>query len=79
MRAQYPESGPSLVFGNCLVELVRAGLAFATCARTTWLDGTERPSFEAAFMEADLLKPTRITDDAIRGAFQRWRTRNKVK
>jgi len=30
-------------------------------------------------MEADLALPTRVTDNAIRGAFQRWRTQIKVK
>src|SRR6266849_9828613 len=77
MRAQHPESGPPLGFGKRLVKFVRAGLAFAISTRTIWLDG--RPSFEAAFMEADLALPTRVTDNAIRGAFQRWRTQIKVK
>src|SRR5271155_4586354 len=79
MRAQYPESGPPPVFGKPLVRFVRAGLAFAISTRTVWLDGAGPPSFEAAFMEADLPKPTRVTDDAIRGAFQRRRTQTKVK
>ena len=77
MRAQHPESGPPLGFGKRLVKFVRAGLAFAISTRTIWLDG--RPSFEAAFMEADLALPTRVTDNAIRGAFQRRRTQIKVK
>jgi hypothetical protein len=79
MRAQYPASGRATVFGKPLVKFVRAGLAFAVSTRTVWLDGTSRPSFEAAFMEADLPKPTRVTDDAIRGAFQRRRTQTEAK
>jgi hypothetical protein len=79
MRAQYPESGPPPVFGKPLVKFIRAGLAFAISTQTIWLDGVGRPSFEAAFMEADLPKPTRVTDDAIRGAFQRRRTQTKTK
>jgi hypothetical protein len=79
MRAQYPESGPRPVFGKPLIKFVRAGLAFAVSTGTVWLDGTGQPSFEAAFMEADLPKPTRVTDDAIRVAFQRWHTQTKVK
>jgi hypothetical protein len=79
MRAQYPESGPSAAFGKPLVKFVRAGLAFAVSYQTVSWDGTDRPSFEAAFIEADLPEPTRITDAAIRGAFQRWRTQTKVK
>jgi hypothetical protein len=77
MRAQYPESGPPPRFDKRLVKFVRAGLAFAISTRTVWLDG--RPSFEAAFMEADLALPTRVTDNAIRGAFWRRRTQIKVK
>jgi hypothetical protein len=79
MRAQFPESGPATVFGELLINFVRAGLAFATSTRTIWLEGDGQPSFEAAFMETDLPKPSRVTDDAIRGAFQRWRTQTKVK
>jgi hypothetical protein len=79
MRARYPESGPSPVFGKPLVRFVRAGLAFAISTQTVWLDGVGRPSFEAAFMEANLPEPTRVTDDAIRAAFQRWRAQTKVK
>jgi hypothetical protein len=71
MRARFPESGSPPSFGEPLVKFVRAGLALATTTRTIWLGGTGRPSFESAFIEADLPKPTRITDAAIRGAFQR--------
>ena len=77
MRARHPESGPPLGFGRRLVKFVRAGLTFAISTRTIWLDG--RPSFEVAFMETDLALPTRVTDNAIRGAFQRRRTQIKVK
>jgi hypothetical protein len=77
IRARYPESGPPPRFGKRLVKFVRACLAFAISTRTAWLDG--RPSFEAAFMEADLPVQTRVTDDAIRGAFQRRPTQTKVK
>jgi hypothetical protein len=76
MRAQYPENGPPPGFGKRLVKFVRAGLPFAISTRTVWLEG--RASFEAAFMEADLAMPTRVTDNAIRGAFQRLRTQIKM-
>jgi hypothetical protein len=78
MRTRYPESGPPPGFGKSLVKFVRAGLNFAISARTIWLGGTGRPSFETAFIEADLPKPTRVTDNAIRGAFQRRHTQTKV-
>jgi hypothetical protein len=77
MRAQYPCSGPRPVFGKPLVKFVRAGLAFAVSIRTVWLDDSGRLSLDAALIEADL--PTRVTDAAIRGVFQRRRTQTKVK
>jgi hypothetical protein len=79
LRTRFPESGPQPAFGNPLLQFVRAGLAFAVGTRTIFLDGKCLQPSEAAYMEADLPKPTRVTDDAIRAAFQRRRTQTKMK
>jgi len=41
------------------------------------MDGKHREPFEAAFMEVDLPKPTRVTDDAIRGLWARRHSQTK--
>jgi len=70
LREMYPGSGPPPAVGKPLIQFVRAGLTFAVSIRKS-PDGSKRPSFEAAFMDPDLPKETRTTDDAIRGIFQR--------
>jgi len=77
MRARFPESGPRPAFGDPLLRFVRAGLAFAVSTRTIYMDGKHREPFEAAFMEVDLPKPTRVTDDAIRGLWARRHSQTK--
>jgi hypothetical protein len=69
MRFRFPDSGPRPTFGKVLLQFVRAGLAFAVSIRTIWMDGRSQPSFEAAFVEANL--PTRLTDAAIKSIFER--------
>jgi hypothetical protein len=79
MRAQYPQSGDPPSFGASLIKYVRVGLTFATSSRPVWVDGIWRPSFEAAYMEHDLPKPSRLTNAAIRGVLQRlWSAQTKV-
>jgi hypothetical protein len=81
MRARYPESGPVLAFDARLKQFVRAGLAFTVNPAPEFADSDERRyrSFEARLLETDLPKTSRITDNAIRGIFNRRRTRTKVK
>jgi hypothetical protein len=72
VRRQYPESGPALAFNARLKRFVRAGLAFAVSAPPEVIeDGRRHQYFEARFLEKDLPDPSRITDHAIRGAFNR--------
>jgi antitoxin HicB len=79
LRTRFPESGPPPAFGNPLLQFVRAGLAFAVGTRTIYLDDKCLQPLEAAYMEADLPKPTRLTDDAIRAIWARRHSQIKVK
>jgi hypothetical protein len=76
-RAEFPESGPAPGYSKPLLKFVRAALGFVVSAPTIRLDGTSRRYFEADFIDTSL--PIQITDAAIRGVFDRWRTRTKVK
>jgi hypothetical protein len=79
IRARFPGSGPALEFGHPLLQFVRAALTFAVSAprEVTDSDGTYYRPFEANFLETDL--PSRITDNAIRGIFDRRRRQTKSK
>jgi hypothetical protein len=76
LRELYLGSGPRPAVGKPLIQFVRAGLTFAVSTRKL-PDGTKQPSFEAAFIDPDLPKKTRITDDAIKAVFQRRAARIK--
>jgi hypothetical protein len=73
MRARYPESGSVFAFGASLKQFVRAGLAFAASPQREVIasDGKRYRPSEARFFEDDLRKTLSITDDAIRGVFDR--------
>lgn len=68
LRKQYPETGPAPAFSAPLIQFVRAGLTFAI-SRRKFPDGMDLQSSEAAFIDRAL--PKLITDDAIRGVYQR--------
>jgi hypothetical protein len=76
MRARYPESGPAPAYGTPLIEFVRAGLAFAVSPPPESIDSAGRcwQLTEVRFLETDLPKETRTTDNAIRGVFDRLHT-----
>lgn len=73
IRAQYPESGPAPAYGAPLRQFVRAGLAFAVSLPPGSIDSNGRrwQVVEARFVETDLPRKTRITDNSIRGTFDR--------
>jgi hypothetical protein len=81
MRTQYPRSGPVLAFDASLKGFVRAGLAFAVSPppEVTDSDARRYRSLEANLLETDLPETSRITDDAIRAIFDRWRRQIKPK
>ena len=71
IRTRYPESGPATEYGAPLIQFVRAVLAFALspppeCSDS---DGRRWQLAETRLLETDL--STRMTDDAIRGVFDR--------
>jgi predicted RNase H-like HicB family nuclease len=72
-RTRYPESGPVPAYGAPLIQFVRAGLAFAVSppAEVTDSEGRRHQSSEVRYLETDLAKDSRITDNAIRGIFDR--------
>jgi hypothetical protein len=73
VRAKYPKSGPEPAFDAHLKGFVRAALAFVV-GRPPEFMGTDRRRysfFEARFLETDLSKESRTTDDMIRGIFYR--------
>ena len=65
LRNRFPSSGPQPAFDKRLRKFVRSGLKLVASA--------------SRFVNSDLPKPTRITDAAIRGAFNRWRAQTKAK
>jgi hypothetical protein len=71
MRTRYPDSGPAPAFGAPIIKFVRAGLAFTVSAPPERSDSSGRPRqyAEVSFLESDL--PTRLTDKAIQGIFDR--------
>ncbi len=81
VRARFPRSGPAPAFGRPLLQFVRAGLAFAVSPPPEFTDSDGRcyRPWEANFLEADLPETSRITDDAIRGIFDRRRPQTKLK
>jgi hypothetical protein len=81
IRARFPGSGPALAFGRPLLQFVRTALTFAVSAprEFTDADGKCFRPWEANFLEIDLPETSRITDDAIRGIFDRRRPHTKPK
>jgi hypothetical protein len=81
IRAKFPGSGPALAFGRPLLQFVRAALTFVVSAprEFTASDGRCYQPWEASFLETDLPETSRITDDAIRGIFDRRRPQTKPK
>ena len=73
IRTRYPTSGPAPAYGAPLVQFVRAACAFAVSAppETIDSDGRRWQLAEVRFLESDLPKETRLTDNAIRGIFDR--------
>lgn len=73
MRVRYPESGPAPAFGAPLKQFVRAGLAFVVSPPSASIgsDGERYQFTEVKFLETDLPKASRVTNDAIRGIFDR--------
>jgi hypothetical protein len=64
LRNRFPNSGPQLAFDQPLLKFVRAALKLVSASH---------------FVDLNLPKTTRITDAAIRGAFNRRRTQTKAK
>ena len=65
LRSSFPNSGPQPAFDERLRKFVCSGLMLVVSA--------------SRFVDSHLPKPTRITDAAIRGAFNRWRAQTKAK
>ena len=63
LRNRFPNSGPQSAFDQPLRKFVRSALRLVASA--------------SRFVDPNL--PTRITDAAIRGAFNRWRAQTKAK
>jgi hypothetical protein len=71
-RERFPSSGPHSDFGEALRKFVRSGLELAvSCSHSVDSDGKKYEPWYMSAVDRDLPKPTRITDAAIRGAFQR--------
>jgi len=71
-RERFPSSGPHSDFDEALRKFVRSGLELAvSCSHSVDLDGKKYEPWYMSAVDRDLPKPTRITDAAIRGAFQR--------
>lgn len=71
-RERFPSSGSHPAFDKHLRKFVRSGLELAV--NFSHSDDSDKKKYEPWYMSAvdrDLPKPTRITDAAIRGAFQR--------
>ena len=65
LRKRFPGSGPQSAFDQPLLKFMRSALKLVASA--------------SHFVDPDLSEPTRITDAAIRGAFNRWRAQTKAK
>ena len=63
LRKRFPSSGPPVAFDKRLRKFVRSAFELAVSA--------------SRFVDSDLLKPSRITDAAIRDVFNRWRAKPK--
>jgi hypothetical protein len=83
LRRQYtPNSGPMPKTPDpSLRAFVRAGLALAVSLPPAIVaaDGKTYRSAEKIYGGLDLVKETRITNDSIRGAFNRWRAQSTVR
>jgi hypothetical protein len=77
-RNRFPSSGPKVAFDKRLRAFVRSGLDLAVrCVRLAGPDGKKYEPWYMAAIDCDLPKPTRTTDDAIRGAFRRVLAQSK--
>ena len=65
LRNRFPNSGPPPAFDGQLRKFVRSVLTLVVSA--------------SPFVDPNLPEPNRITDDAIRAAFERWRSQSKAK
>jgi hypothetical protein len=70
-RNRFPSSGSKPAFDKQLRKFVRSGLELAVSCVVVGSDGKKYEPWHMAAIDCDLPKPTRTTDDAIRGAFQR--------
>ena len=80
LRMRWPESGPRLAFDKALRRFLRVGLEFAVSYApiSDPNGGVLSEQWEATVIDAELAKPTRTTDAALRGIYQRWRSRIKI-
>jgi hypothetical protein len=71
-RERFPSSGPHSGFDEALRKFVRSGLELAVSySHSVGSDGKNYEPWYMSAVDRNLPKPTRITDAAIRGAFQR--------
>jgi hypothetical protein len=79
-RNRFPSSGPKAAFDKRLRTFVRSGLELGvSCVPLVGPDGKKYEPWYMAAIDCDLPKPTRTTDDAIRGAFQRVHKPTKIR
>jgi len=79
-RDRFPSSGPAPAFDESLRKFVRTALELAiSCSHSVAPDGKKIEPWYMAAIDRDLPKPTRTTDAAIRGAFQRVAAQTKQK
>jgi hypothetical protein len=78
-RNRFPSSGPKPKRDERLREFVRSGLELAVSGVRVGPDGKKYEPWNMAAIDCDLPKPTRTTDAAIRGAFQRVIAQTKSK
>jgi len=79
-RNRFPSSGPKAAVDKRLRTFVRSGLELAvSCVRLVGPDGKKYEPWYMAAIDCDLPKPTRTTDDAIRGAFRRVHKPNETR
>lgn len=84
LRRQFPSSGPQLAFDQRLKKFIRLGLRLAvTSTFVVGFDAEQKPHRhqppEMAAVDASLSKESRTTDDALRGAYERYRTTDQGK
>jgi hypothetical protein len=78
-RHRFPSSDPKPKCDQRLRKFVRSGLELAVSSIREGPDGKKYDPWHMAAIDCDLPKPTRTTDAAIRGAFQRVIAQTKSK